>query len=104
MAKLLNVSINLSKIDKSKLIEGKKGKYLNLTISVNDQKNDFDQDVSCWQGQSKEEVQNKEAKNYLGNGKVFWSSDQSADVAKVPSVDQLPKAPVVEAEPDDLPF
>jgi hypothetical protein len=35
MSSIINVSINLDKIDKSKIIAGKKGKYLNLTIGAN---------------------------------------------------------------------
>lgn len=94
MAKLISLRLDVSKIDKSRLFEGKKGTYLDLTVSVNDQADDYGNNVACWQGQTKEEVQNKAGKNYLGNGKVFWSNE-----SKVESV----SAEVVE-EQDDLPF
>ena len=32
---IINLSINLDKIDKTKIIAGKKGKYLNLTVGAN---------------------------------------------------------------------
>ena len=35
MSSIINLSINLDKIDKSKIITGKKGKYLNLTVGGN---------------------------------------------------------------------
>ena len=41
MASLITASINLSKIDKSKIIEGKKGQYLPITISLNDDLDQF---------------------------------------------------------------
>lgn len=52
MAKMLNISIDVTKIDKSKLIVGEKGTYLNLTVSVNDEKDNYGNDVSAWMGQS----------------------------------------------------
>ena len=40
MATILNTSINLSKIPKEEIIDGKKGKYIPVTITIND---DIDQ-------------------------------------------------------------
>ena len=34
-------SINLNNIDKSKIIDGKKGKYLPITITLNDEPDQF---------------------------------------------------------------
>lgn len=77
MAKLTSLRINLNDIEKSRIYQGEKGKYLNLTVSINDEPNQFGQDVSCWHEQTQEERQNKAQKIYLGNGKVFWSNDVS---------------------------
>lgn len=77
MAKLLSVSVDVSKIDKSKLVQGKKGTYLNLTVEVKDEKDQYDNDVAVWQGQSPEERDAKEKKNYLGNGRVVWSGENN---------------------------
>ena len=41
MASIIKASINLNMIDKSKIIEGKKGKYLPLTITLNDEVDQF---------------------------------------------------------------
>jgi hypothetical protein len=81
MAKILNVSINVDKITKSKLIKGKKGTYLSLNIAVNDEKDQFENDCSVWENQSKEERDSKTLKNYLGNGKVIWSNEENVSVS-----------------------
>ena len=93
MAKILNVSINVDKITKSKLIKGKKGTYLSLNIAVNDEKDQFDNDCSVWENQSKEERDSKTLKNYLGNGKVIWSNEENVSVS-----------PLTEDIDDGLPF
>lgn len=93
MAKLASISINLSKIDKSKIIEGKKGKYLNVTILISDELDQRGNDVSCWQGQSKEEREAKTDRNYLGNGRVVWRGESNSN-----------SEPKVTSDDDDLPF
>lgn len=75
MSKLISLSIDVSKIDKSKLIQGKKGTYLNLTVAINDQDDQFGNNVSSWISQSKEEREQKADRTFLGNGRVVYSSD-----------------------------
>jgi hypothetical protein len=94
MSKLLNVSIDVTKIKKELLISGAKGTYLNLTVSLNDEEDKFGNTVSAWQSQSKEEREAKVDRNFLGNGKVVYDSDHRA-VAPMPQ-------PVVQEA--DLPF
>ena len=74
MAIILKTSINLSDIPQDKIIEGKKGKYLPLTITINDEKDKFGNDGPVTVAQSKEEREAKEAKTYLGNVKVIWTN------------------------------
>jgi|DEB0MinimDraft_6_1074348.scaffolds.fasta_scaffold179910_2 hypothetical protein len=81
MAKIANVSINLDKITKSKLIKGKKGTYLNFNIAVNDEKDQFGNDCSLWENQSKEERDSKTDRNFFGNGKVIWSNEGNVSVS-----------------------
>ena len=90
MAKIISLSVNVDKIDETRLVKGEKGKYLNLTIALNDEKDKFGNDVSCWEGQTKEERESKAQKNYLGNGKTIWSGGSSA--------------PKQEKQTDDLPW
>jgi hypothetical protein len=90
---IINASINLEKIDKSKIIEGKKGKYLNLTICKNkDGEDQFGNTHYILISQSKEEREAKTDKIYLGNGKEFIFGDQQ------------PTAAATKDESDDLPF
>lgn len=75
MAKMMSAKIDVNKIDKSKLFKGAKGTYLDVTIVLNDEADQFGNTVSIIQSQTKEERDAKSDKNYLGNGKVFWSSE-----------------------------
>ena len=44
MASIINGSIDLTKIPKDKIIIGKKGKYLPISITINDEQDQFNQD------------------------------------------------------------
>ena len=69
-------SVNLSKIDKSKLITGKNGdKYLNIVIWDNDEPDAYGNHFSIQQKLSKEEIDAGMKPIYLGNGKD-WSKEQ----------------------------
>ena len=71
MASIIKASINLSNVPKDKIITGKKGKYLPITITVNDDLDQFGNQGPICVDQSKEERDSKEAKTYLGNVKVY---------------------------------
>ena len=76
MARIISASIDVSKIDKTRLIEGKNGaQYYNFDIIVNDEPNQYGKDVSLSQGQSKEEREAKAKKVFIGNGKTVWSKE-----------------------------
>lgn len=76
MARIISASIDVSKIDKSKLIDGKNGaKYYNFDITVNDEPNKYGKDVSISQSQTKEEREANEKKVFIGNGKTVWSKE-----------------------------
>ena len=78
MAQIISVSIDLTKLDKSRIIEGKNGaKYYNLTINVNDEKDQYGNDASVITSQTQEERQAKAPKTYLGNGRVVWSNNST---------------------------
>jgi hypothetical protein len=81
--RIIGASIDLSKVDKSKIIEGKNGaKYYNFTILVNDEPDKFGKDVSLVKEQSKEQRANKEKKEYIGNGKTVWKSEPNVTSEK----------------------
>ena len=107
MASIIATSINLSEIPKDKIIEGKKGKYLPITITINDETDQFGNQGPVVVQQTKEERDAKTAKTYLGNVKVVWTNGDNVAVA--PRTDQPMQAAPVAAAPagqpvDDLPF
>jgi len=77
MASLINLNINVENLPKEKFVKGKKGVYYNLTISVNDETNQFGQNVAAFDSQTKEEREAKKPKKYIGNGKVVWTDGKS---------------------------
>ncbi len=46
MASIIRASINLTNIDKSKIVEGKKGKYLPIVVTINDEIDQFCKNTS----------------------------------------------------------
>jgi hypothetical protein len=103
MASIIKCSLNLNDIPKHKIIDGKKGKYLPITITLNDEVDQFGNQGPVMVEQSKEERDAKAAKVYLGNVKVVWTNGENVAVA--PRNDGSP-APVQKASApmDDLPF
>lgn len=95
MGKLLSLSIDLGKIDKTLIKESNGKKYLNLTVSINDAKDQFGNDVNSWHSQTKEEREAKTPRKFLGTGKLLYTGVQQ--VASTPTI----QAKQVE---DDLPF
>ncbi len=102
MASIINASINLNNIDKTKIIEGKKGKYLPISITINDEADQFGNQGPITIAQSKEEREAKAAKVYLGNVKVVWTNGDN--VAAAPRDGQQAPAQSLTPQPDDLPF
>jgi len=104
MATILNTSINLSKVPKGEIIDGKKGKYLPVTITINDEIDQFGQQGSLTVRQSKEQRESKEPKVYLGNVNVVWTNGQNVEPAPRDNIASAPAAPKPQPVADDLPF
>ena len=99
MSALINVSLRVDKLPKEKFVAGKDGAvYYNFTIGVNDEANQFGQNVSLTDSQTKEERDAKKAKNYIGNGTVIWTD---GNIVAVKKENVAEKAQTVS---DDLPF
>jgi hypothetical protein len=111
MAGIIKGSINLSTIPKDKIIEGKKGKYLPITITVNDETDNYGQQGPIIVSQTKEERESKEAKTYLGNVQVVWTNGTFPEPAPRDGQNNNPNPasksqpnPVNSLQADDLPF
>ena len=74
MASIIKASINLSEIPKDKIIPGKKGKYSPITITINDEPDQFGNQGPIVVAQTKEERDAKDKKTYLGNVQVVWTN------------------------------
>ena len=103
MASIIKTSINLSEIPKDKIFVGKKGKYLPITITLNDEVDQFGNQGPVVVEQTKEERESKQAKTYLGNARVIWTNGDN--VAPAPRDNKDVAAPVgASVKPEDLPF
>ena len=102
MASIIKTSINLNNIPKDKIYAGKKGKYLPITITLNDEVDQFGNQGPVVVEQTKEERDAKAPKTYLGNCKVVWTNGDNVDVA--PRDNQSVPAPAPAAAEEDLPF
>jgi hypothetical protein len=93
---IINASIDLTKIDKSKIKEHQNGaKYYNISIFVNDQPDQYGNNVAIANSQTKEERESGQKRVYIGNGKTNM-------LAPTPAIPSGPPA-AMETE-DDLPF
>ena len=101
MASIIKSSINLNNIPKDKIYNGKKGKYLPITITLNDEIDQFGNQGPVVVEQTKEERDAKAPKTYLGNVKVVWTNGNNVDVAPRDNNQAPATAP---AETEDLPF
>jgi hypothetical protein len=102
MASIIKANINLNDIPKDKIYVGKKGKYLPITITLNNEVDQFGNQGPVVVEQTKEERDAKVAKTYLGNVKVVWTDGNNVDTAPR---DNQPAAPApAQVEDNDLPF
>ena len=103
MASIIKASINLNDIHKEKIFVGKKGKYLPITITLNDELDQFGNQGPVVVEQTKEEREEKAPKVYLGNVKVVWTNGNNVDVAPRDGNSTAP-ASNLKPQEEDLPF
>ena len=98
MGALINLSLRVDKLPKEKFVSGKDGAvYYNFTIGVNDDANQYGQNVSLTDSQTQEEREAKKPKVYLGNGNVVWTN---GEIKTAPKKDKATSSEVT----SDLPF
>jgi len=99
---ILSGSINLSAIDKNKIIKGKDGnQYVNVTMLIQSE-SQYGNNIWITQSQTKEEREAKEKAISLGNGAVRWVGGEIT-VAERNEVTNAQQQPARE-EVADLPF
>ena len=103
MASIIKASIDVNKIPKDKIFVGKKGKYLPITITINDELDQFGNQGPVVVEQTKEEREAKAPKTYLGNVKVVWTNGENVDTPPRDGSTPTTPAPKTEVE-EDLPF
>ena len=94
----ISASIDVTKIDKEKLVKGKKGTYLNITAFVDtENKDQYDNNGMVTQSTTQEEREAGTRGVILGNTKVFYQgeSKQGSSPKQAQSFDELE---------DDIPF
>ena len=106
MAGIVKGSIDLTKVPKDRIIVGKKGKYINVAITVNDEEDQFGNFGPIIVDQTKEEREAKAPKTYLGNVRVVWSNGTFPSPAPFQGGAQKaqPQAQPAAAKDEDLPF
>lgn len=83
---------------------GNQGKGISLTISINDDSNEYGQNVNSYVSQSKEDREADKKKFYVGNGRVFWENGTIKKGVK-PDDQTTTSAPATAGTDDDtLPF
>lgn len=75
----LSVKIDVTKIDKSRIFEGKKGKYIDLTTFFDTEEMDqYENNGFISQATTKEEREQGVQTPILGNVKVFYKDGESS--------------------------
>ena len=74
---MIQLKIDVSKIDKTKLYNGKKGTYLDATLFLYDQVDQYGNHGFIVQSVSKEERESGVKGTVLGNVKIFQKAEQS---------------------------
>ena len=106
MASIISGNINLSKINKDKIYEGKKGKYYPVTVVINNEVGEYGDSGYIMTEQTKDERDASIPKEYLGNVKVIWTDGQNVDTTNKNVASPAPAANTLESKSNepDLPF
>lgn len=93
----VSLKINVSRIEKERLFEGKQGKYLDATVFIDmDNPGTYGDHGMITQDVTKEERQAGQKGPILGNCKVFYREDSSGGEGQ--------PAPTGGGDMDDVPF
>ena len=77
-------------------------KGIEITVSLNDEPNQWQQNVSAWVSQNKEQREDKKPRFFVGNGNTVWTDGKITLCKK--NFDEAPKVAQSENSNDSLPF
>ena len=78
-----NMTIDVTRLDKSRFYKGKKGTYAKLTCFINtEETSQYGDNGTITQELSKEDRDNGIKIPILGNAKIFWKDGQSGQQSK----------------------
>ena len=105
MSKLFLGKVNLSKIDKTKLFDGKTGKWMDITIWINSEPDQYGNNLSIEQSTKK-----GDPKIFIGNAKEYVKKEnplpdkqgQYQGSGAMSDINELPGAN--DDNPDNMPF
>jgi hypothetical protein len=99
----ISIKIDVTKIDKSRIHVGEKGKYVDLTTFIDtDNPGQYGDHGIIAQSLSKEEREQGKQLPILGNCKVFFKKE--SDIEKQESAPELPPSFPADDSIDDIPF
>lgn len=105
MATLLDLYLKIETLETLvQTLKTKNQKGVGITISVNDETNQFGQNVSSYVSQTKEDREAQKKKFYVGNGKVFWTDGNIKKAEKIEQADQSQNPPLPQEDENNLPF
>lgn len=100
MTRILRLKLDVTKIDKARLFQGKKGTYLDATVFLNDEPGQFGDHGMITQDVSQEEREAGTKGAILGNATIVKIMDDNNRPASTPKPAQTP----AQDENDDIPF
>ena len=102
MTRIVRLKIDVTKIDKARLFQGKKGTYLDATVFLNDEPGQYGDNGMITQDVSKEEREAGTKGAILGNATIFKLLDDNGQAA--PSSTAEATAQAEDMDDSDIPF
>lgn len=81
---------------------GQEVKGIGITVLVGDEANQYEQNVSAYISQTKEEREAEKKRFYIGNGKTFWSNGSQKSIKEIGN--QVPVKNIEGKNHDNFPF
>ena len=104
--RMISARINVDKIEKERLFKGEKGKYLDITIFINDEKDQYENNGFMVQQVTKEEREKGVKGPILGNVRYieFAGNNEASPQDTGGKAAAAPTAAAAQEADDDLPF